>query len=71
VVQIDWAIAYSRKYLSVSGDFIRMEAIKFSKLIEPGYIIQLILQFNSEKGQLSFSYQSDLGKHSSGRIVLG
>ncbi|MCP4697591.1 MAG: AMP-binding protein, partial [Gammaproteobacteria bacterium] len=48
VVQIDWAIAYSRKYLSVSGDFMRMEAIKFSKLIEPGCIMQLMLQFNSE-----------------------
>jgi len=71
VVQIDWVMAYSRKYLSVSGDMIRMEAIKFSKLIEPGYLVRLILQFNSEKRNINFSYESELGKHSSGRIVLG
>lgn len=71
VVQIDWVMAYSRKYLSVSGDMIRMEAVKFSKLIEPDYLVRLILQFNSEKRNISFSYESELGKHSSGRIVLG
>jgi acyl-coenzyme A synthetase/AMP-(fatty) acid ligase len=71
VVQIDWAIAYAKKYLSVSGDIIRMEVIKFNKPIGPDYKVQLILQFNPEKRKLSFSYASELGKHSSGRIVLG
>ena len=70
VVQIDWVMAYSRKYFSVSSNFMQMEVIKFNKIIEPYYKVKLILQFHSEKRKLNFSYESALGRHSSGRILL-
>jgi acyl-coenzyme A synthetase/AMP-(fatty) acid ligase/3-hydroxymyristoyl/3-hydroxydecanoyl-(acyl carrier protein) dehydratase len=70
IVQIHWAEAYARRWLSVTGRFDRLEVIKFQQLILPEYKMKICLEFNSATRKLSFRYESERGVHSSGRICF-
>jgi acyl-CoA synthetase (AMP-forming)/AMP-acid ligase II len=70
VAQLAWAHAFGKQYLSVSGDFQSLEAVKFHRFIEPGDSIRLNLSYHADKGKLVFSYESEQGTHSSGRLVM-
>ena len=71
VVQIDWAIFLGRKIFDVQLNFVRMEAVKFLRVYQPGPILRLTMEWNAERQLLTFRYQSDSGAHSSGRIFFG
>lgn len=70
IVQVHWAEAYGRKFLAVAGRFIRLEVIKFQKVIPPNSTLTMTLQYDFEKNKLTFKYESDLGVHSNGRICF-
>ena len=70
IVQIHWAEAYGREFLAVRGQFKRLEAIKFQKVIPPAQEITVTLSYDPDSGKLSFSYTSDKGVHSSGRLCF-
>lgn len=69
VVQIEWAGCLGEEHLSVRGEFSELEVVKFHEFINPGDSISLDLRYMADKNKLSFSYSSEKGKHSSGRIV--
>lgn len=71
VVQVDWAIAYGREYLALSGAFAGINALKFQQMIRPGQPVRLELVHDTNKNSLNFRYFSDAGAHASGRILLG
>ncbi|ODS23631.1 hypothetical protein AB835_07920 [Candidatus Endobugula sertula] len=71
VVQIHWAEHFARRLFTVKGQFIRLEAIKFQQVIPAGHQVILNISYHSEKQKINFSYHSDSGQHSSGRIVFG
>lgn len=68
ITQIHWAAKYGQKYFAISTDFIRLEAVKFQQLLMPGQAFVLQLRFDKAKAKLHFSYKSELGIHSSGRL---
>ncbi|MDN4502131.1 thioester dehydrase [Alteromonadaceae bacterium BrNp21-10] len=71
VVQLDWAINMAKTYLNL-GDNIKisdLEVLKFKQLILPNQQIELTLQHKSTH-KFTFSYTSERGQHSSGRIVF-
>ncbi|SIS40264.1 AMP-binding protein [Neptunomonas antarctica] len=70
IVQVHWAEAYGRRLLSVTGCFLSLEVIKFKSIIPPGQQITLTLIYDQETKKLSFSYTSDKGEHSSGRLCF-
>lgn len=70
VVQLGWAEHLGRRLFPLPPRFLALEALKFQDLILPGYRLTLTLLFKSEKGKLEFSFASDAGKHSSGRLVF-
>lgn len=70
VVQIHWAEHFARKAFSPEGDFLRLEVVKFQKVITPGDEVTLDLSYDSGKNKIIFAYHSPRGQHSSGRIVL-
>ena len=70
-VLIDWAIHYGKQQFTIEGEFLQMEAIKFHEFILPGDQFSLSLEYDSSKGKLKYSYDSEKGRHSSGRIVFG
>jgi acyl-CoA synthetase (AMP-forming)/AMP-acid ligase II len=70
VAQLDWAIAWSREAFPVSGQLVRLDAVKFRRLMVPGQVVRLTLEWNAERFTLTFRYTSDLGLFSSGKVVL-
>ncbi|MBN45772.1 MULTISPECIES: AMP-binding protein [unclassified Methylophaga] len=68
VVQVHWAEFYGRKYFAVQGKFKQLEALKFQLLLLPAQRVSISLRYDTEKQKLFFSYQSEAGTHSSGRI---
>ncbi|MDH5190243.1 MAG: thioester dehydrase [Gammaproteobacteria bacterium] len=69
VVQIDWAIAFAKRYLGIDGEFNKMENVKFKNIISPDALLNLtIVKKDNEK--ITFEYQSEKGNHSSGRIYF-
>ncbi|MBV1915856.1 MAG: AMP-binding protein [Pseudomonadales bacterium] len=70
IVQVHWAEAYGRQFLPLTGRFIRLEVIKFQKVIVPDQVLTITLKYDSEKMKLTFKYESDAGVHSSGRVCF-
>jgi len=70
IVQVHWAEAFGRKYLPLQGRFVRLEQVKFQQVITPEMIVDLQLSYDTEKQKLSFSFDSEHGGHSSGRICF-
>ncbi|HEY5799897.1 MAG TPA: AMP-binding protein [Burkholderiaceae bacterium] len=68
VVQVDWAIAYARRYFEVPPNFKAMHALKFQQVI--GAAQQVILELQFERDTLAFRYFSGAGPHSSGRVLF-
>jgi acyl-coenzyme A synthetase/AMP-(fatty) acid ligase/3-hydroxymyristoyl/3-hydroxydecanoyl-(acyl carrier protein) dehydratase len=71
VIQIDWALHYSRKYLALNGEFIAMENVKFQAVTLPDTKVVLRLTWNAARRHLEFSYATSHQKYSTGRIVFG
>jgi acyl-coenzyme A synthetase/AMP-(fatty) acid ligase len=70
IVQVHWAEAFARRWLQIEGRFVRLEQVKFQQVISPETTVNISLKYDREKNKLSFSYDSDLGGHSSGRICF-
>ncbi|MFP2910923.1 AMP-binding protein, partial [Pyxidicoccus sp. 3LFB2] len=71
VAQLEWVIQLGRELFALPPDFLRMEAVKFQKVIVPGTRLTLELTWTEAKGSLHFLFTSDGGTHASGRIVFG
>jgi len=71
VTQLAWVEKYGRLLLGIDQPFLRMEVIKFKKIIRPGDIISVQLQWKATTGKLYFELSSDADSHSSGRMVYG
>jgi len=70
VIQIHWAIQLAAARLGVKREFSGIEALKFHRVIKPLTPLKLTLEQAEKTGKLHFSYVSDLGVHSQGRIVF-
>lgn len=68
ITQVHWAAKYGQDYFAIEGNFIRLEALKFQKLLTPGQSFLLQLRFDRVKTKLHFSFESEQGIHSSGRL---
>lgn len=71
VAQVDWAIAFARQCFALPARFLRLEMLKFQRVVQPGTLLELALEYNAAAGVLAFRYTSAEGVHASGRIVFG
>ncbi len=71
VVQIAWAEHFGKLFFAIDEPFLRMEVIKFVKVIPPGAELKLMLNWKPSSGKLYFNFSSESGTHSSGRMVYG
>ncbi len=71
VVQIAWAEHFGKLFFAIDEPFLHMEVIKFMKVIQPGAELKLMLEWKASSGKLYFNFSSELGTHSSGRMVYG
>ena len=65
-----WAHKLAIAHFANLNRFYRLEVIKFSRVIQPNENIDIQITFNPAKQQVSFSFQSEKGVHSSGRICF-
>lgn len=71
VVQVHWAVLLAGRSFGHPGAFRGIEALKFHRVIGPGMPVQLALERRDGETTLRFSYRSDTGLHSQGRILFG
>ena len=71
VVQIAWAEHFGKLFFVIDKPFLTLEVIKFVNVIQPGNALKLTLNWKASAGKLYFNFSSELGTHSSGRMVYG
>lgn len=71
VVQLHWAQYFAQQAFQINGEFKELQALKFQKIAVPLQNMTLEISNKPEKGKVHFSYYSEKGQHSSGRIVYG
>ncbi len=71
VTQVHWAILLSRLGLQLKPTFLGIEALKFHLIIKPLTRLKLAVEHVETTGKLQFSYTSEMGQHSQGRILFG
>ena len=71
VVQIDWVIAFGRRYFDLPPSFRGIHALKFQRVIPPELPVRVELIHEPAKCALSFKITSDTGTHASGRVIFG
>lgn len=71
VAQLDWAVRWGREAFAMPPRFIRMENLKFQRVLRPGTRVRLHLEWQPGKSALVFRYQSEHGAHASGRVIFG
>ena len=71
VVQIAWAEHFGKLFFVIDKPFLTLEVIKFVQVIQPGNALKLTLNWKASAGKLYFNFSSELGTHSSGRMVYG
>lgn len=69
VVQLRWAEELARIHGLIKGDFLRVERLKFQRIIGKGFQIKLQLK-NAGNNVVTFQYDSEHGRHSSGKLVF-
>ena len=70
VALADWAIRWARDAFAIQARFLRMDAMKFQRLVAPGTELELSLDWQAAAGVLTFRFDSAQGPHASGRIVF-
>jgi len=68
VLQIHWAYQFAAERFAIDGKIVRMTGLKFQKPVLPDNELLLTLAYAAEKRQLSFAYDSEKGRHASGRL---
>ncbi len=71
VTQLAWAEQLAKMFFNISLPFLRMEVVKFKKIIEPNMLVDIHLSWKAETGKLYFEITSGSYSHSSGRMVYG
>jgi acyl-CoA synthetase (AMP-forming)/AMP-acid ligase II len=70
VALVDWAIRWGRDAFAIDLAFLRMEAMKFQRMVTPGTVLDLSMNWHAENATLSFRFESVQGPHASGRILF-
>jgi len=70
VVQVTWAIELGRKHIPFTAQFRSLSAVKFTRVIQPGAVVTLRLDYSSDARELDFAYELDGRVCSNGTAVF-
>ncbi len=73
VTQVEWAIVYGRELFELPSQILRLESLKFYRIVAPPakLVLDLQVRCSAEATVLAYEMTSDAGRHSSGRVVFG
>jgi 3-hydroxymyristoyl/3-hydroxydecanoyl-(acyl carrier protein) dehydratase len=69
IVQLHWAVEFSREVFKIFGPISSGEKIKFNTLMRPMDEPRLLLEHFSEKSLVVYHYKSDEKMYASGRLI--
>jgi 3-hydroxymyristoyl/3-hydroxydecanoyl-(acyl carrier protein) dehydratase len=69
VVQLRWVEELAREFNLINGEFLRIDKLKFMRIMSRDYEVVLDLSIPKEN-TLQFQYSSEHGIHGSGRIIF-
>jgi 3-hydroxymyristoyl/3-hydroxydecanoyl-(acyl carrier protein) dehydratase len=70
IIQLHWAVEYSRRFLGASAQPEAVNRLKFSRVVQPPVVLELALQ-RTDQHAVKFTFSSGAGHHSQGHIVFG
>jgi AraC-like DNA-binding protein len=70
VALLDWALQLGCSAFGVAGRCRRMGGLKFQRIVQPGAVLSLHLEWQPERSALGFRYSSGDVPHASGRLLL-
>jgi len=70
VAMLDWAMHYGAEAFALQPHCLQMDVLKFQQIVRPGAELSLTLQWNAERGVMSFSFISGEQRHASGRFRM-
>ena len=70
VVLVDWALHFAREQLRVTGEFWRLENVKFLAAVLPETRLQLELRHDPAQSRVEFTYAAGERRYASGRAVF-
>lgn len=71
VTQLSWVEKFGQLFFNIDLPFLRMEAVKFKKIIRPESVIKMKLNWKKDTSKLYFELTSTEDSHSSGCMVYG
>jgi len=69
VVQLRWVEDLARQYNLIKGEFVRIDKLKFMRIMSKDFEVVLDLTVPKEN-TLQFQYSSEQGIHGSGKIIF-
>jgi 3-hydroxymyristoyl/3-hydroxydecanoyl-(acyl carrier protein) dehydratase len=70
VVQIGWAVEIARREFPLEARFRALAGVKFTRVIQPGAVVDLVLSWDPGRRELGFAYRSGETACSSGRALF-
>ena len=70
VAMLDWALHYAAGAFGIDSRCLQMDVLKFQQLVRPGAELRLRLDWEPQRGQLSFAFHCGEQRHASGRFRL-
>jgi acyl-coenzyme A synthetase/AMP-(fatty) acid ligase len=70
IALVDWVIRWGRDAFAIENAFLRMDAMKFQRMVAPGTELDLSMNWHADNGVMNFRVESVQGPHASGRIVF-
>lgn len=70
IIQLRWVEILARNYGMVTKEFVRLDKLKFQRIISSDYEVTLKLKC-ADENTILFQYISEHGQHASGKFVFG
>ncbi len=70
VAQLEWVMRYAQELFDPELAFAGIDGLKFQRTIEPGAVIDLVLDWERAASRLRFELVSAVGVHAGGRVRL-
>lgn len=71
VAQLGWAVTMAMADGGKGGAVLRVEALKFFRVVRPAAELDLVLSFKPDSDKVQFDISSSSGRHASGRLLFG
>jgi acyl-CoA synthetase (AMP-forming)/AMP-acid ligase II len=71
VAMVFWTEYYSRLLFGIASPFKSLKRVKFQQIVRPNLKLLATLTFDSDKNVVTYSFDSTLGPHASGRMTFG